>query len=101
MVAYDKGSMSRETRDTILYGQLQDGLRMNLLRSPSVSGSLSYKELCMAAKNEERRQFEQKKKLEYSNSSGSQDTSKSTGRHSTKQIPRHSREQNDSTTESI
>ena len=44
--------MSVEARDTILYGQLQDGLRVVLMKSPSVSGAMSYKELCMTAHNE-------------------------------------------------
>ena len=40
----------------MLYDQLQEGLRIGILRSPSVSGAImSYKELCMAAKNEEQR----------------------------------------------
>ena len=44
---------------------MQDGLRQDLMRSPSVSGALSYQELCMAAKNEEKRQAELKKRQEY------------------------------------
>lgn len=70
-MAYGKESldgMSKETKETILYGQLQEGLSYYLLRSPSVSGALLYKELCMATKNEERRQSELKKKQEYSKS---------------------------------
>ena len=53
-IAFGRDRMSTETRDAILYGQLQEGLRVSLMKSPSVSGALSYKELCMAAKNEEK-----------------------------------------------
>lgn len=37
----------------------------SLMRSPSVSGALYYKELCMAAKNKQRRQIELKKHQQY------------------------------------
>ena len=47
--------MSIETRDTLLYGQLQEGLSYALVKSPAVSGARSYSELCLAACNEERR----------------------------------------------
>ena len=47
--------MSVETRDALLYSQLQDALKHELMRSPAVSGSTSYKDLCVAARNEERR----------------------------------------------
>ena len=49
----------------ILYGQLQEGLRLELIRSASVSGALTYKELCVSAKNEEHRQRELKKWQDY------------------------------------
>ena len=39
----------------MLYGQLQEGLRLSIIKSPSVPGALLYKELCMAAKHEEKR----------------------------------------------
>ena len=52
----------------MLYGQLQEGLHLGILRSASVSGVMSYKELCMAAKNEEQRQAELKKRHNYSRS---------------------------------
>lgn len=44
--------MSAETRDTLLHGQLQDGLLLEIMNAPAVSGSQSYKELCLAARNE-------------------------------------------------
>ena len=52
-VAVGNDKMSRETKDAMLYGQLQEGLRLSLIRSPSVSGAMTYQELCMAAKHEE------------------------------------------------
>ena len=52
----------------MLYGQLQEGLHLGILRSASVSGAMSYKALCMAAKNEEQRQAELKKWPNYSRS---------------------------------
>lgn len=44
--------MSTETREAILYGQMQKDLRWELM-SPNVSGAMAYKELCVAAKGEE------------------------------------------------
>ena len=49
----------------LLYGQLQEGLSYSLIESPSVSGAQSYRELCIAAKKEERRHAELKKKQQY------------------------------------
>ena len=67
MLAYGQDAMSLETRETLLHGQLQECLRHHLMRAPAVSGALTYKELCMAAKNEEKRQAELKKRQEYQN----------------------------------
>ena len=50
--------MSVETRSTLLYGQLQEGLKDSLMRALAVSGAQSYQELCVAAKNKERRQYD-------------------------------------------
>ena len=41
--------MSAETRETLLYGQLQEGLTYTLVKSTAVSGARSYSELCLAA----------------------------------------------------
>lgn len=54
MLAYGQDAMSLETRETLLHGQLQEGLRHYLMRAPAVSGALTYKEMCMAANNEEK-----------------------------------------------
>jgi len=40
----------------LLYGQLQEGFHLGILRSACVLGAMSYKELCTAAKNEEQSQ---------------------------------------------
>ena len=56
--------MSAETRDTLLHGQLQDGL-LEIMNVPAVSGSRSYKELCLAARNEEKRLAELCKRRHY------------------------------------
>ena len=64
--AYGRDPMSLETRETLLYGQLQDGLCLRLMRGPAVSGARGYQELCIAAKNEEKRLADLRKRQEYS-----------------------------------
>ena len=64
-IAYKNNTLSRDTRDAFLYGQLQDGLYPELMQNPSVSGALTYQELCMAARNEEKRQTELRKRRMY------------------------------------
>ena len=64
-VAYGKDGMSSETRQMLLYSQLQEGLSDELMRSPAVSGALTYTELCIAAKNEEKRRAELAKRNQY------------------------------------
>ena len=66
-VAYGSDKLTTETRSAFLYGQMQEGLKHNLMHSPNVSGALTYWELVMAAKNEERRQSELKKRRQYQN----------------------------------
>ena len=70
-IAFGSGVMSTETREAILYGQMQEGLRWELMRSPNVSGAMAYKELCVAAKGEEHRQSELKKRQQYQKQSQS------------------------------
>ena len=55
-VAYGRDGMLSQTRDALLYSQLQEGLRQSLMEAPAVSGATDYNSLCVAAKNEERRQ---------------------------------------------
>ena len=54
-VAYGKDSLLTDTRDALLYSQLYNGLRYEIMQGPAVSGSQSYRELCVAAKGEEHR----------------------------------------------
>ena len=64
-VAYRCDNLSLETREALLYGQMQDGVRSELMQNPAVSGALSYQELCMAARNEEKRKVEMRKRQLY------------------------------------
>ena len=63
--AYGREGMSDETRDTLLHSQLQEGLRYELMKAPAVSGSHTYRELCLAARNEEKRIAELAKRRQY------------------------------------
>ena len=47
--------MSQETRNALLHGQLQDGLRYEVMEPSAVSGAQTYSELCLASRNEEKR----------------------------------------------
>ena len=67
-IAYGREIMGKETREALLYGQLQEGLRQEFMRSPAVYGATSYPELLMAAKNEEQRQNELRKRKQYQTS---------------------------------
>ena len=50
-IACGHDPMSAETKDVLLYGKLQDGLRIDLVsKAPAISGAQSYQELCIAAK---------------------------------------------------
>ena len=63
--AYGRDPMADETRQTLLFTQLQEGLRLVLFNAPAVSGAQNYNELCAAAKNEERRLNELTKRQQY------------------------------------
>jgi len=52
-IAYGHEKLTVETQDAFLYSQLQIGLKPTLMESPAVSGSLSYQQLCITAKEEE------------------------------------------------
>lgn len=73
-VAYGKDGMSEDTRSILLYGQLQEGLCYDVIKSSGVSGAQSYKELCLAARNEEKRQLELQKKQMYDSRGGKTST---------------------------
>ena len=66
--AYGRESMSAETKDMLLYVQLQEGLHLQLLRAPAVSGAKNYKELIVVAKSEERRLADLRRRQEYARS---------------------------------
>ena len=72
-IAYGRDQMLKETRDTLLHSQLQEGLRDELMRSPTVSGAQTYLELCLAAKNEEKRLASLKKRQQYHHAAKSSD----------------------------
>ena len=64
--AYGRDKMSSETRDTLLFSQLQEGLQYELVKAPAVSGAQGYQQLCLAARNEERRLLELDRRRQYS-----------------------------------
>ena len=64
-IAYGREGLSSETRDTLLYSQLQEGLSYNLMKSPVLSGSDSYKQLCVSAKREEKWIVELSRRQQY------------------------------------
>ena len=74
--AYGRDLMAEETRRALLYAQLQEGLKYVLMKAPAVSGAQEYKELCVAAKNEERRLSELSKRQQYLRESKSEATTK-------------------------
>ena len=55
-LADDQDGMLSETRDALLYSQLQEGLRENIMEALAVSGAVNYQALCITTKNEEWRQ---------------------------------------------
>ena len=78
-MAYGCNKLGQEAREALLHGQLQEGLKMELMRSPSVSGAL-----CLAAQNEERCLAELKKRQHYKSSS---EASQGSGTHAAQQKP--------------
>ena len=64
-IAYGRDKLKTETRDTLLYRQLMEGLKYELVRGPSLSGAQTYKELCTATKSEERRLAALRKRQQY------------------------------------
>ena len=57
--------MATETCEVLLHGQMQEGLWYEINKSPAVSGAWSYKELCIAAQNEEKWINDLKKQQNY------------------------------------
>ena len=60
--------MFMETQNALLYGQLQSGHAFELSKAPAMSGARNYEELCIAAKNEEKKMAELKKQQHYERS---------------------------------
>ena len=73
--AYGHDLMLSETRDALLYAQLQEDLKYELMKALSVSGALSYQALCVASKGEERRLAELQKRKQYQSPQPKQATS--------------------------
>ena len=65
----------------MLYSQLQEGLWLSIIKSPSISGALVYRELCMAVKHEEKRQVELRKCQESERITGAKDNRPRDHRH--------------------
>ena len=63
--AYGSDPLGEETRNALLYAQLQEGLKYALMKAPAVSGAREYKELWVIAKNEERRLAELSKRQQF------------------------------------
>ena len=63
--AYGRERISTETQDTLLHGQMQEGLLYDLMKAPAVSGVQTYRELCVAARNEEKRLQELQKRQQF------------------------------------
>ena len=83
-MAYGCDKLGKEAREALLHGQLQEGLKMELMKSPSVSGAQSYSNLCLAAKNEERRLAELSKRYHYKSNS---ETAQGFGTHAGQRKP--------------
>ena len=63
--AYGQDHMSLESKGMLLYWQLQEGMQLQLMMAPAVSGAKSYQESIIAAKNEKKRLADLNKKQEY------------------------------------
>ena len=64
-VAYGRDGLNTETREALLYSQLHEGLKYELMKSPAVSGAQSFKQLCLCAKTEEKRLAGLKRRQSY------------------------------------
>ena len=63
--AYGREGMSQETREALLYSQMQEGLKYELMESPAVSGATNYKQLCLSARTEEKRLIDLEKRRRF------------------------------------
>lgn len=81
-IAYGHEKLTTETRDAFLYSQLQAGLKLSLMESPVVYRSLSYKQLCVAAKQEEQPIAELRRCRQYHEKNGEKSQLKGIQEHS-------------------
>ena len=79
-IAYGGDHFSQETREALLYGQLQEGLCPDLMQNSTVAGASTYKSLCMAAQNEEQRKAEMKRRWQYQSGAEGKDQRAGSGR---------------------
>ena len=63
--AYGRDKISSETCGTLLFGQLQESLKYMLVKAPAVSGAQDYQQLCLVARNEERRLLKLERRQNY------------------------------------
>lgn len=70
-VAYGRDGLTSETRDAFLHAQLHEGLRYEIAKGSAVSSAHTYKSLCIAAKHEEHRLEELRKRQQYRKPIGS------------------------------
>ena len=77
--AYGHDTISTETWSTLLYGQLQEGLRYRIMEAPAMSGTTDYRALCLAAKTEEKRLAELKKRYKSQYDRGAKTTDYNVG----------------------
>ena len=71
-LAYGREGMPSKSRDMLLHSQLQEGLRFDNMKAPAVSGSHGYRQLCLSARNEEKRLAELGKGRQYLRPPGTQ-----------------------------
>ena len=88
-IAYGSDSMSTETRDTLLYCQLQEGLHYELMKALAVFRATKYQELCIAAKNEEKRLAKLQRRQQYGKSTQPKPWQSERTRATTTEPPRH------------
>jgi len=84
-IAYGHDNLSVETREAMLFGQLQAGLKYSIMKSPAVSGCQSYRDLRVAAKNEEKCLVELRHRQQYQKNQGHQGNPKKSSENSSGQ----------------
>ena len=67
-VAYGRDGSSVETGNALLHSQLQEGLKLELMKASTVSGAETYQALYLASKNEERPLAELRRGQQYKKS---------------------------------